>query len=96
MALQDKLALPLLIMLGQQRRYIATSTASPHLKLIAELYDKCQETLYLVRNAISLKLCVKCWALLRPFALFKLKHELFLCIIFFVMFFGCCCHRRGV
>jgi len=45
---QEQLALPLLIMLAQQRRYIAAQTDSPHLKLIAELYDKCQETLHLV------------------------------------------------
>jgi hypothetical protein len=35
-------------MLAQQRRYIAAATDSRHLKLIAELYDKCQETLYQV------------------------------------------------
>ena len=51
---QDKLAMPLFIMLAQQRRFIATSTDSSHLKLIAELYDKCQETLYLVLHTISL------------------------------------------
>jgi hypothetical protein len=47
---QDGLALPLLVMLAQQRQHIAAATDSPHLKLIAELYDKCQETLYQARR----------------------------------------------
>lgn len=55
---QDKLLLPLYVMLAQQRRYIAVSTDSPHLKLIAELYDKCQETLFLVGlSALHHSLC---------------------------------------
>ncbi|KAK9917111.1 hypothetical protein WJX75_001006 [Coccomyxa subellipsoidea] len=49
----DKLLLPLYVMLAQQRRYIAVSTDSPHLKLIAELYDKCQETLFLYTEFLS-------------------------------------------
>ena len=68
---QDKLALALLGMLAQQRRYIAAATDSRHLKLIAELYDKCQETLYQV-PLLSLnpqgyfsfllhRICVICW-----------------------------------
>lgn len=56
---QDKLLLPLYVMLAQQRRYIAVSTDSPHLKLIAELYDKCQETLFLVGlSALHHSLCL--------------------------------------
>lgn len=48
---QEQLALPLLVMLAQQRRYIAVQTQTGPLKLIAELYDKAQESLYLVRHA---------------------------------------------
>ena len=47
---QEQLALPLLVLLGQQRRYIAVQTQTGPLKLIAELYDKAQESLYLVRR----------------------------------------------
>ena len=47
---QEQLALPLLVMLAQQRRFIAIQTQSGPLKLIAELYDKAQESLYLVRQ----------------------------------------------
>lgn len=49
LSIQDGLAVPLLVMLGQQRRHIAAVTESSHLKFIAELYDKCQETLMQVR-----------------------------------------------
>ena len=45
---QEQLALPLMVMLAQQRRYIAVQTETGPLKLIAELYDKAQESLYLV------------------------------------------------
>ena len=38
---QERVALPLLVVMAQQRRRIARDTDSPHLKLIAELYDKC-------------------------------------------------------
>eukprot|EP00887_Chlorella_sp_A99_P001761 scaffold19.g1761.t1 len=41
---EQQLALPLLILLAQQRKLIVLQTQSPHLKLIAELYDKCHET----------------------------------------------------
>ncbi|KAK9815918.1 hypothetical protein WJX72_011962 [[Myrmecia] bisecta] len=41
---EQQLALPLLILLAQQRHAIAIQMDSPHMKLIAELYDKCQET----------------------------------------------------
>ena len=47
---QEQLALPLMVMLAQQRRFIAVQTATGPLKLIAELYDKAQESLYLVRQ----------------------------------------------
>ena len=40
----DSLTLPLLILLAQQRKAIAVTTSSPHIKLIAELYDKTHET----------------------------------------------------
>ncbi|BDA48856.1 THO complex subunit 2 [Coccomyxa sp. Obi] len=62
----DKLAMPLFIMLAQQRRFISTSTDSPHLKLIAELYDKCQETLYLYTEFVSNALPAAEWAELLP------------------------------
>ena len=45
---EHQLALPLLILMAQQRHAIAVQHQSPHLKLIAELYDKCQEALYQV------------------------------------------------
>ena len=38
------LALPLLLLVAQQRHVIATQTESRHVKLIVEMYDKCQET----------------------------------------------------
>ncbi|KAG1660029.1 hypothetical protein FOA52_010014 [Chlamydomonas sp. UWO 241] len=38
------LALPLLVLIAQQRHVIATQTESKHVKLIAEMYDRCQET----------------------------------------------------
>ena len=47
---EEQLALPLLVMLAQQRRYIAVQSQKGPLKLIAELYDKAQESLYLVRR----------------------------------------------
>lgn len=64
---QDKLTMPLFIMLAQQRRFIATSTDSPHLKLIAELYDKCQETLYLVRRHSLVPEIKQCTCILMHF-----------------------------
>ena len=42
---REQLALPLLVLLAQQRRLLALDPPSPHLKLVAELYDKCAETL---------------------------------------------------
>ena len=36
---------PLLILLCQQKRLITLQTGYSHLKLVAELYDSCQETL---------------------------------------------------
>ena len=45
---EEQLALPLMVMLAQQRRFIAVQTQTGPLKLIAELYDKAQESLYLV------------------------------------------------
>jgi THO complex subunit 2 len=42
--LNSKLAIPLLILIGQQRSSIIFNTESVHLKLIGDLYDKCQET----------------------------------------------------
>ncbi len=62
--------MPLFIMLAQQRRFIATSTDSPHLKLIAELYDKCQETLYLVRRQ---PLCHSSFSVMRLFSVFHIS-----------------------
>lgn len=40
---------PLLILLAQQMQIIAASHTSSQLKFIAELSDKCQQTLYQVR-----------------------------------------------
>ena len=40
----NSLTLPLLILLAQQRKAVAATTSSPHVKLIAELYDKTHET----------------------------------------------------
>ena len=40
---RSHLALPLMILLGQQRDVIATRTEGRHVKLISEMYDKCQE-----------------------------------------------------
>lgn len=48
---QERLALPLLIMMAQQRNHILTSSKANHVKLIGELYDRCQEALFLVRPA---------------------------------------------
>ena len=41
--LNDQLAVPLLILLAQQRKLITLQPQSSHLKLVAELYDRCQE-----------------------------------------------------
>lgn len=46
---QERVALPLLVVMAQQRRRIPRDTDSPHLKLIAELYDKCDIVLLQVR-----------------------------------------------
>jgi hypothetical protein len=35
-------------MLAQQRSHIILSTKAKHVKLIGELYDRCQEALFLV------------------------------------------------
>lgn len=40
---EQQLALPLLLLLAQQRKLITLNPPSSHLKLVAELYDKCQE-----------------------------------------------------
>jgi len=45
----ERVALPLLVVMAQQRRRIARDTDSPHLKLIAELYDKCDLVLLQAR-----------------------------------------------
>ena len=50
---EQQLALPLLLLLGQQLRVIALQTESPHLKLVAELYDKASQTLLQVCPAES-------------------------------------------
>ncbi len=47
---EEQLALPLLVMLAQQRRYIAVQTQKGPLKLISDLCDKALESLYLVRR----------------------------------------------
>lgn len=39
----DQLAMPLLILLAQQRKLITLQSQVSHLKLVAELYDRCQE-----------------------------------------------------
>ncbi|KAA0187509.1 hypothetical protein HAZT_HAZT001113 [Hyalella azteca] len=44
--LQNNLAIPLLLLIAQQRSCIVyNQTESPHLKLVGKLYDQCQETL---------------------------------------------------
>lgn len=43
--LNSKLAIPLLILIGQIRSKILFHTESGHLKLIGEMYDKCHEIL---------------------------------------------------
>ncbi|KAF2362580.1 THO complex subunitTHOC2 C-terminal [Trinorchestia longiramus] len=44
--LQHNLAIPLLLLIAQQRSCIVyNQTESPHLKLVGKLYDQCQETL---------------------------------------------------
>jgi len=44
--LNNKLAIPLLLLIAQQRACIVyNETESPHLKLVGKLYDQCQETL---------------------------------------------------
>jgi len=44
--LNNKLAIPLLLLIAQQRSCIVyNETESPHLKLVGKLYDQCQETL---------------------------------------------------
>ena len=47
---QEQLALSLLVMLSQQRRYISVQTQTGPLKLITELLDRAQESLHLVRR----------------------------------------------
>jgi hypothetical protein len=42
---EQRLALPLFVLIAQQRARIPFVTDSPHLKLIADIYDKCHETL---------------------------------------------------
>jgi THO complex subunit 2 len=39
----DQLVMPLLILLAQQRKLITLQSQVSHLKLVAELYDRCQE-----------------------------------------------------
>ena len=53
---EQQLALPLLVLLGQQLRIIALQTDTPHLKLVAELYDKAEQTLLQV-PALPLHAC---------------------------------------
>lgn len=48
---EEQLALSLLVMLAQQRRYISVQTQAGPLKLITELLDRAQESLHLVRHA---------------------------------------------
>lgn len=44
--LQNNLAIPLLLLIAQQRSCIVyNQTEAPHLKLVGKLYDQCQETL---------------------------------------------------
>ena len=48
---QEQLALSLLVMLAQQRRYISVQTQTGPLKLITELLDRAQESLHLVSRS---------------------------------------------
>ena len=50
---QEQLALSLLVMLAQQRRFISVQTQTGPLKLITELLDRAQESLHLVRRGSS-------------------------------------------
>lgn len=47
---KDRIAMPLLVAMAQQRRRIARDMEVPHLKLIAELYDKCEVVLIQARR----------------------------------------------
>ena len=64
---QEQLALSLLVMLAQQRRYISVQTQTGPLKLITELLDRAQESLHLVRRGSkSLNLSSGCSKILSP------------------------------
>ena len=64
---QEQLALSLLVMLAQQRRYISVQTQTGPLKLITELLDRAQESLHLVRRgSTSLSLPSGCSNFLSP------------------------------
>ena len=51
----EHLLVPLLVLLAQQRQYIATQSTVNQLKLMLELFDQCTETLSQV----------SCWSFLR-------------------------------
>lgn len=50
-----ELAVSMLILIVQQRQVIINKMDSPHIKLTAELHDKCQETCLQVTFALHLK-----------------------------------------
>lgn len=52
----EQLAVPLLILLAQQQVYIQIKSTQKHLKLIAEMYDRCHQALlqYLKLLTVSL------------------------------------------
>lgn len=53
----EHLLVPLLVLLAQQRQYIATQSTVKQLKLMLELFDQCTETLSQVRGCCTQRDC---------------------------------------
>lgn len=62
----DQLAVPLLILLAQQRKLITLQPQSSHLKLVAELYDRCQEVTVQFAEFLRKALTLEEYAALLP------------------------------
>ncbi|XP_074593972.1 THO complex subunit 2-like protein [Brevipalpus obovatus] len=57
--LESNLAMPLCILMAQQRNCILfNDKESPHIKLVGKLYDQCQETLVQYGSFLALNLCI--------------------------------------
>lgn len=56
--LENNLAMPLCILMAQQRNCIVFQSENTHLKLIGKLYDQCQETLVQYGNFLSNSLTI--------------------------------------